>query len=943
MKLDKRTLFFGAILFLVFNAPVVTGVLTDWWWFESLGFDAVFLTRLGVQATLVVAGGVLFALAVGGNILLARRLARRAGWMHSPPDHPQAQAWESLFWTALIGAGLFFGWQMANSAGTAWEIVLLFLNALPFGVTDPLFERDVGWYAFQLPLYRQVQGWLFGVMMLSLLAAGAIYLTRVFLAPAAIFAANIREQRTGGPDGQEVIELPVIVRPPLSRAIKLHLSLLGAGLALLLAWGHQLSLAELVFSTQGAAYGAGYTDVTARWPALHLMTGLAVLAALTLLVGVPRRGWRLSLSGSGLWLAGMILAGIVYPLAIQRLIVQPAELDRERPFIEHNIRLTRLAYGLDRLREVPLPGEEMVTPAEIAANPDTLRNIRLWDPEPLLATYNQVQSIRLYYEFVGVDVDRYTIGGQYRQVMLSARELSPDRLPPEAQTWVNRRLQFTHGYGVAMNPVNELTPEGLPTFLVQDVPPRGALSITRPEIYFGEKTNDYVIVRTHTPEFDYPKGDENVYANYAGEVGVSMGDFFRRLIFAIRFGDLNILISDAIEPRSLILYHRNIVERLEKLAPFLLLDRDPYLVAADGGLYWIADAYTHTDRYPYSQPYRDPSSGSGQAPRSYNYLRNSVKAVVSAYDGSVTLYVADPDDPILRVWGRVFPTLFRPLDEMPAALRPHLRYPQDLFTAQADLYATYHMQDPRVFYNKEDLWIAPNEIYSKDAVPMAPYYLIMRLPGEAREEYVLIRPYTPPDKNNMITWLAARSDGEHYGKLLALRYPKDKLVFGPMQIEARIDQDPVISEQVTLWDQAGSQVLRGNMIVIPIGASNLYVEPLYLQAAEGRLPEMKRVILASGNRIVMQPSVEASLMALLGQTLALSQGDASESEAEGVTGAPAGETSPADALPLPVTSEEILRLLAELEVRNSRLAEEFEALQTDLTRLRELLGAPGDQ
>lgn len=913
--MKKRTILIGIALLVVFGVPIPTRLLTDWWWFESLGFDDVFLTRLTAQAALFTTGGALFALAFGGNVVLARKLARRAGWMHGPPAHPQAQAWESMFWLGLIVAGLYLGWQMAGSAGAAWETILRFLNGMPFGTADPLFGRDMGWYVFQLPLYRLAQGWLLGLLALSLLAAGAIYLTRIFLAPAAIFAASTSRERGSA----EEIEFPHIAHPPMSRAIKAHLSLLGATLALLLAWGHQLGLAELVFSMQGAAYGAGYADVHARWPAINLMTALAIIAALALLVGLPRRGWRLSLSGFGAWLAGVVVVGLIYPGLVQRLIVQPAELDRERPFIEHNIRLTRLAYGLDRMQEVSLPGEEMVTPEEVAANPDTLRNIRLWDAEPLLATYNQLQSIRLYYEFLGVDVDRYTLDGRYRQVMLSARELSPERLPAEAQTWVNRRLQFTHGYGLAMSPVNELTPEGLPTFLMQDVPPKGALSISRPEIYFGEKTGDYVIVRTRTPEFDYPKGDENVYASYAGEVGVGIGDFSRRLVFAIRFGDLNILLSDAIEPRSLILYHRNIAERLEKLAPFLMLDRDPYLVVADGGLYWIADAYTHTDRYPYSQPYRDPAG------RTYNYLRNSIKAVVSAYDGSVTLYVADVDDPILQVWARVFPGLFRPLDEMPAALRPHLRYPQDLFTAQADLYSIYHMQDPRVFYNKEDLWTVPNEIYLQETVSMAPYYIIMRLPAEPKEEYVLIRPYTPPDKNNMITWLAARSDGEHYGKLLALRYPKDKLVFGPMQIEARIDQDPLISEQITLWDQAGSQVLRGNMIVIPIGASNLYVEPLYLQSAEGRLPEMKRVILASGNRVVMHPSVEASMAALLGQA---------------VTIAPTVDPSTGGSLAANASAE-ILQLLAELEARHSRLMQEVEALEVDLARLGELLGTPG--
>jgi uncharacterized membrane protein (UPF0182 family) len=935
--MNKRIVIIGLVVVIVLGLPIATGLLADWWWFESLNFEAVFLTRLTTQIALFASGAGLFALVVGSNILLARGLARRAGWMRGPPTHPQAMAWEAMFWLGVIGAALYFGWQMAGQAGAAWETVLRFLNAASFGATDPLFGRDVGWYIFSLPLYRFIQGWLFGLLALSLLAAGAIYLTRIYLAPVAVFAARVREQPMPADESEmPALELPGVARPPITRAIKLHLSLLGAALALLVALGHQLDIAELVFSTQGAAYGAGYADVNARWPALTLLTGLALIAALTLLAGIPRRDWRLSLGGFGLWLVGAVLAGFVYPLLVQRLVVQPAELDRERPFIEHNIRLTRLAYGLDKIQEVPLPGEERVTPEEIAANPDTLRNIRLWDPEPLLATYNQVQSIRLYYEFVGVDVDRYTIDGRYRQVMLSARELSPERLPAEAQTWVNRRLQFTHGYGVAMSPVNELTPEGLPTFLVQDVPPKGALTLARPEIYFGEKTGEYVIVRTRTPEFDYPKGDENVYASYAGDAtaGVSVGDFFRRLVFAIRFGDLNILLSDALEPRSLILYHRNVAERVQKLAPFLLLDRDPYLVAADGGLYWILDAYTHTDRYPYSQPYRDPAGRGtgGSETRPYNYLRNSVKAVVSAYDGSVTLYAADPDDPILRAWRRVFPDLFHPLDEMPPALRPHLRYPQDLFSAQADLYSTYHMQDPRVFYNKEDLWTVPNEIYLKETVDMAPYYIIMRLPNEPREEYVLIRPYTPPDKNNMITWLAARSDGEHYGKLLALRYPKEKLVFGPMQIEARIDQDPRISEQITLWDQAGSQVLRGNMIVIPIGASNLYVEPLYLQAAQGRLPEMKRVILASGNRVVMHPTVEASLTALLGQALALS-------EAEGVAQPP--ETAPTGGTAPSEVNQAVLSLLAELEARNARLAEELDALQADLARLRELLGAPG--
>ncbi|MFQ5857002.1 MAG: UPF0182 family protein [Anaerolineae bacterium] len=898
-------------LFLALTTSV--GRYTDWLWFGSLGFQPVYLTRLAAQAGLFLAGGLVFLACFAINVALAGRLARRAVGLREHPGSEMVRTWEGTFRLALVGGGLFLAFTLAGSAGAAWEVVLRYLNATPFGTADPLFGRDVAFFVFTLPLHRFVQGWLMGLVALTLLAAAAVYVFRVILPQLP-------------PGSMETIEqLPPVTSSLalLTRPIMAHLSLLAAASVLLMAWGYRLDIYELVFSTRSAAYGAGYTDVNARWLALNLLTGLAVLVALLLLVNVFRRGWRLPLAGVALWVVASFLVGGLYPGFVQRFQVQPQELDRERPYIERNIRLTRQAYALDRIQEVPLPGEEMVTPQEIVAHPDTVRNIRLWDPEPLLDTYNQLQSIRLYYDFVGVDVDRYAINGQYRQVMLSARELAPEQLPAEAQTWVNRRLQFTHGFGVAMSPVNELTPEGLPTFFVQDVPPRGELSIPRSEIYHGEKTEGYVIVRTRTPEFSYPRGEENVYTTYQGEIGVGVGSFLRRLLFAVRFGDINILLSDALQPDSLVLYHRNIQERMEKIAPFLLLDRDPYLVVADGQLYWIQDAYTHSDRYPYAQPI-----GEGGA---FNYLRNSVKAVISAYDGAVTLYIADPEDPIIRAWAGIFPDLFRPLEDLPPALRAHLRYPKDLFVVQAELYRTYHMQDPRVFYNKEDLWTIPNEIYLDRTVPMEPYYVITRLPGEPREEFVLIRPYTPPNKNNMITWLAARSDGEHYGKLLALRYPKDRLVFGPMQVEARIDQDPAISEQLTLWGQAGSQVLRGNMIVIPVGQSNLYVEPIYLQAEAGRLPEMKRVVLASGNRVVMEPTVETGLARLFGP--------------EAVAAAP--ETPPAEVvveLTAPATPPDereldVAELMQVLQKRYARIQEEMKALEADLQRLSELLGA----
>jgi len=701
-------------------------------------------------------------------------------------------------------------------------------------------------------------------------------------------------------------------RQVLTRPMRAHLFGLGALLLALVAWGHRLSIYELVYSAGGAAFGAGYADIVARLPARWFLVAVAFVSAVLLLVAIPRRGLRLAASAAALWLGSAIVVGGVYPAVIQRLVVQPQELERERPYIERTIRMTRQAFGLDRIAETAIAVEEMVTPGDIAQNPGTIGNIRLWDPEPLLTTYNQIQSIRLYYDFVSIDVDRYAIDGGYRQVMLGARELAPERLPAQAQTWVNRRLQFTHGYGVAMSAVNEVTPEGLPTFFLQDVPPRGRIPIDRPELYFGEKSTDYVIVRTRFPEFSYPKGEENVYTTYGGTTGVFLGSGGRRLLFAWRFRDLNILLSDAITSQSVILYHRNVRERVARLAPFLRLDRDPYVAVADGWLFWILDAYTHSDRYSYAQRHRD----------GVNYLRNSVKAVVDAYHGTVMLYVTEPDDPMVRTYGRIFPGLLRPLADLPASLRAHLRYPQDLFAVQAEMYRLFHMQDPRVFYNKEDVWILPQEIYIDKPREMTPYYVIMRLPGAAREEFMLILPYTPPGKQNMITWLAARSDGEHYGKLLAFRYPKDKLVFGPMQIEARLNQEPMISEQFTLWSQGGNRVMRGNMIVIPIGQSNLYVEPIYLQAEQGRLPEMKRVVLASGNRVVMEATVSAGLGALFAQ--------------------PGQRMPAAGGRPVPPASPDQddgdpAALLETLQARQARIQEELRALEADLQRLQRAL------
>jgi uncharacterized membrane protein (UPF0182 family) len=541
---------------------------------------------------------------------------------------------------------------------------------------------------------------------------------------------------------------------------------------------------------------------------------------------------------------------------LQRFRVTPNEIVAQRPFIERTIKFTRFAFGLDKIESKDFPAEEQLTVADLKRHESTINNIRLWDHRPLLATYAQLQEIRPYYKFVDVDNDRYTIDGTYRQVMLSARELSHQHL--QSRNWINEHMTFTHGHGVVFGPVNQVTSSGQPEFFIKDIPPvtTAALKITRPEIYFGELANEYVLVRTKSQELDYPAGDQNIYTTYQGRGGVSIGSFWRQILFSIHHATLRILLSQDLTAESRILYHRTVQERVKKIAPFVTFDRDAYLVIAQGGrLFWIIDGYTLSDRFPYSEPLRRQGT---------NYIRNSVKAVVDAYNGSVELYVSDPTDPLIQSFARIFPNLLKPLDSMPEDLRAHVRYPQDLFAIQAHVYSTFHVQDPQVFYNKEDLLSIPRQVSEGREQDMEPYYTIMRLPGEAKEEFVLLLPFTPNRRDNMRSWLAARSDAPHYGKLIALDFPKAKLIYGPKQIDARIDQDTVISQQITLWSQRGSQVIRGSLLAIPIEKSLIYVQPLYLAAEKGSLPELKRVIVAFGERIAMEETMEQSLQKIFG-------------------------------------------------------------------------------
>ena len=627
-------------------------------------------------------------------------------------------------------------------------------------------------------------------------------------------------------------------------------------------WSYALDRYLLLYNDNGVVVGAGYADVHVELPALWLLIGLAAVAAIVAWANVRLRTIRLLIAAPLLVFGGSFLFAELIPGLFERFFVKPNELRLETPYIRQNIALTREAYNLGQIAVKPFPAEQDLTFQSLKDNSGTIDNIRLWDWQPLMDTYAQLQEIRTYYRFLDVDVDRYHLGDSYQQVTLAARELDPSLLSANAQTWVNLHLLFTHGNGAVMSPVTQKSAEGLPIFYLKDIPPistRGP-PITEPRIYFGQGSPGYVIVKTGTPEFDYPKGKDNVYARYDGADGVPIGGIGWRALFAWQMDDLNILLSDYITSESRILLHRNIKDRVGTIAPFLQLDRDPYVVISAGRLYWMQDAYTTSAWFPYAKP--EPDGGD------LNYIRNSVKVVIDAYNGTVTFYVAEPADPIVATYRQIFPSLFKPLDAMPPDLQRHIRYPEDLFTIQALQYRAYHMDAPEVFYNREDLWqfpreaTAPDEMNAGSETRMAPYYIMMRLPGEPQTEFFLMLPMTPSKRENMIAWLAARCDLPEYGKLIVYEFPKDKLVYGPFQIEALINQNTEISQQISLWNQMGSRVIRGTLLVVPIGNSILYVSPLYLRAQSGQLPELKRVIAAYADRVVMEETLPGALAAL---------------------------------------------------------------------------------
>ena len=827
----------GIGLLLLVGLGAVKELYTEWLWFQSVTYTQVFLISLYAKIALFAGSALAFFVFFILNLWIARIIAPRLTFPTSDSD--QLGLARRMTTIIMFGAGLLLAFLFGSVASGEWQRALTFINAVPFEDVDPVFSENIGFYVFILPIVRFLQMWGTGALVATLVGVVAIY------------GFTLSFQLSG--------------EPSHGRSIKAHVSILGIGIFLLLALGYWLDRFDLMYSSGGVVFGPGFTDMNARLPVLTVLAGLAVVAAVLLTVNVFRRGILFPLVGVAAWTVVAIVGGGFYPEFVQRVQVEPRELARESPYLEHNIKFTRQAFGLDLIEEIPFPGKDKPSTQDILDNPETISNIRLWDHDPLRVTYNQLQALRRYYDFFDVDIDRYTLDGELRQVMLSARELLPERLALAGLplTWVNERLVYTHGYGLTLSPVNEITEEGLPNRFVENLPPVHSpsmpeLEVTRPEIYFGETTRQWVITNTDEQEVDYASEAETKYTRYDGTGGVPLDNFFKRVIFAWQMTDPNILLT-ALREDSQILFHRQIQERVQRIAPFLTLDEDPYLVIHRGRLVYIQDAYTVTDRYPYSEPYVG----------TFNYIRNSVKAVVDAHEGTVDFYISDdPDhpDPIVRTYERVFPGLFKSLEEMPEDLRAHIRYPEDFFRAQADMYMIYHMTDPRVFYSKEDAYSRPRELYleSETDQPMDSYYVIMRLPEQEKPEFLLILPFTPVEKANTNAWLAGRSDGPNYGKLLAFSFPKEKLVYGPRQIEARIDQDPEISAQLSLWDQSGSQVLRGNLLFIPIGESYLYVEPIYLQSEEGQLPELKRVIVAAGNEIVMEPNLDASLSKIFG-------------------------------------------------------------------------------
>ena len=825
-----------AVILLFIVISFVSGYLQKFLWMQQLHYAGIFWTMFDVQWTMFAVSFVVVFLFMWINLreALARSGAVSTQGMRQPvilrgrfdADQLEFDLSPSLMRSGIVIVSLLIAWFAAQVFFSQWDSFLRFRYGGSFGLADPLFGIDVGFYVFRLPFYQMLQ-------------TSATLLTIVAL----IWTAGIYVLQAG-------LRKTVAAR----HHVVSHISILLFVLVACWGCGFWLDHYELVYSTMGVVYGAGFTADHVTRLTLWIMVALSLVACAGLAFNVWREHLRLLAGGAVVYVAAYIVGVVLVPGLFQQFIVVPSELALETPYLKHYIAFTRQAYDLDSIQETSYPALSDLTPAVLARNQDTIENIRLWDVRPLLQMYQQTQAIRLYYQFYNVTVDRYHLADGYHQVMLAPRELSPE-LPVAAQTWVNEDLEFTHGYGLVMNYVSKTVGGGFPQYLIENVPPEttDGLTITQPAVYYGQSQPGYKIVGTGNKEFDYPQGNDNVYNSYAGSGGIPVNSFGRRLLFAWTQQDINILLTTYLNPQSRIQIWRDVQQRVAAVAPFLSLDSDPYAVLSGGKLYWIQDAYTISPQFPYADQHQ-ASDGT-----SLNYIRNSVKVVVNMYDGSVQFYMMDPKDPILAAYARAFPGVFQNLDALSPDLKSHLRYPEDLFSIQSDEYKTFHMTDPQVFYNREDLWVSPIETYDGVQEPMQPYYILMKLPGSATLEYLLMTPFTPQNRSNMISWMAARCDFPNYGKKLFYELPKDKLTYGPSQIEAMIDQNPTISQQLTLWDQMGSHVLRGKLIVTPIENSFLYIVPIYLQAAGENFPQLKRVIAVTGDKVVMEPTLDEAM------------------------------------------------------------------------------------
>jgi uncharacterized membrane protein (UPF0182 family) len=867
-----------AIAAVLIFASAIPNVYLNWLWFGEVKYRQIFWGILFTKLGLGLVFGLGFFVVVMANAWLARRLAPATSWYEAESRFRRqaAELFEQYVGRYLL-LGLaallvLIGWGVGAGAANQWQKYVLFRHGLPFGLADPIFHRDVGFYVFRLPFLEYVWQWAYLTLFAVLIFAAAVH----YLDKAIRVLGGV---------------------PAFAPHVKSHLSVIIGIILLAKVVGYQFDAWHLLYSARGVIHGVSFTDHHAQLPAYHVLMVIAALCALAVLVNIHFRGLWLPILAIAFLIVSSLLVNVIYPAAIQRFQVQPNEFAKERPYIENTMAFTRHAYQLDKITERDVAVIEPLTADGLSAEPGVVQNIRLWDWGPLLETYQKVQELRPYYTFNDVDIDRYTINGDYRQVMLSPRELSPSHVPE--QTWQNLHLFYTHGYGIVLSPVNRISPEGLPIMLISDLPTRSQvpeLKVARPELYFSESDLDYSIVGPTIAEVDYPDPTSNrtVTTKYNGRAGIPLANSLTRTAAALRFGQINILYSGA---RSKLLINRDIRTRPRLIAPFLEYDQDPYLVIGeDGRLAWIHDAYTTSARYPYSEP-------APGAP-AVNYVRNSVKVVTDAYNGTVTFYISDPQDPIIRAYAAAFPGAFRPLADMPQWLRLHLRWPEGLFMLQSTMYATYHITDPRVFYNKEDKWEISRQSAQKQTQPQAggeaslipPYYIVTRLPNGTSTEFILMRPYTPSGKPNMIAWLCARSDAPHYGELVVYRYPRQETVFGPMMVEARIEQNTDISAALSLWRRGGSDVTLGNLLVIPVGKSLLYIEPLFLRAQEGAIPELKRVIVAAGQvgsnpEVTMRQTLEEALAAALGAPVTAPP--SAEMAVPGAAPPPAAPTAPA--------------------------------------------------